>query len=303
MVRPSGDRQQLAQAVLEQRMREAVTQPVVDDPAVLAEADQPGQPEHLHRVGHLVLGHLEHQGEIAHAQLTGGEQRGQLPGVRHGQRAGPGGGHPRPADRMVMVAWRHRSTSVYPYNHTDVRACQDGLVDARSYDFNQGWLFGGRYRAGAAEPGYDDSGFTPVTLPHTVTALSWGDWDPASWQQVWIYRKHFGWPVGAGEADGAPGARSRVFVDFDGVLVSAAVLLNGRPAGRHQGGYLPWSAELTGSLSEGGNVLAVIVDARWLPVPPDGAAAGAAAVDFLQPGGIYRDVRLRVVPELFLSGV
>jgi len=176
-------------------------------------------------------------------------------------------------------------------------------VDARSYDFNQGWLFGGRYRAGAAEPGYDDSGFTPVTLPHTVTALSWGDWDPASWQQVWIYRKHFGWPGGAGEAGGAPGARSRVFVDFDGVLVSAAVLLNGRPAGRHQGGYLPWSAELTGSLAEGGNVLAVIVDARWLPVPPDGAAAGAAAVDFLQPGGIYRDVRLRVVPELFLSGV
>ena len=68
-------------------------------------------------------------------------------------------------------------------------------MDARSYDFNQGWLFGGRYRAGAAEPGYDDSGFTPVTLPHTVTALSWGDWDPASWQQVWIYRKHFGWPA------------------------------------------------------------------------------------------------------------
>jgi beta-galactosidase len=176
-------------------------------------------------------------------------------------------------------------------------------VDERSYDFNQGWLFGGRYRAGAAEPGYDDSGFTPVTLPHTVTALSWGGWDPASWQQVWIYRKHFGWPGGAGQPGGASGARSRVFVDFDGVLVSAAVLVNGRPAGRHQGGYLPWSAELTGSLAEGGNVLAVIVDARWLPVPPDGAAAGAAAVDFLQPGGIYRDVRLRVVPELFLSGV
>jgi len=173
-------------------------------------------------------------------------------------------------------------------------------VDADSYDFNQGWLFGGRYRAGTAEPGYDDSGFTPVTLPHTVTALSWGDWDPASWQQVWIYRKHFDWP---GSTDDAGSAARRVFADFDGVLVSADVRLNGRPVGRHRGGYLPWSAELTGSLAEGGNVLAVIVDARWLPVPPDGAAAGAAAVDFLQPGGIYRDVRLRVVPEVFLSGV
>ena len=170
-------------------------------------------------------------------------------------------------------------------------------MDARSYDFNQGWLFGGRYQAGAADPGYDDSGFTPVTLPHTVTGLSWGDWDPASWQQVWIYRKHFEWP-GRGRD-----ASSRVFTDFDGVLVSATVLLNGSPVGQHQGGYLPWSAELTGSLAEGGNLLAVIVDARWQPVPPDGAAAGAAAVDFLQPGGIYRDVRLRVVPEVFLAGV
>jgi beta-galactosidase len=167
-------------------------------------------------------------------------------------------------------------------------------VGAHSYDFNQGWLFGGRYQAGAADPGYDDSGFTPVTLPHTVTGLSWGDWDPASWQQVWIYRKHFQW---------AGGGRGRVFADFDGALVSATVLLNGSRVSQHQGGYLPWSAELTGSLAEGGNLLAVIVDARWLPVPPDGAAAGAAAVDFLQPGGIYRDVRLRVVPEVFLSGV
>jgi beta-galactosidase len=170
-------------------------------------------------------------------------------------------------------------------------------MDVRSYDFNQGWLFGGRHQAGVADPGYDDSGFTPVTLPHTVTGLSWGDWDPASWQQIWIYRKHFEWPGRGCDAS------SRVFVDFDGVLVSATVLLNGSPVGQHQGGYLPWSAELTGSLAEGGNVLAVIVDARWQPVPPDGAAAGAAAVDFLQPGGIYRDVRLRVVPAVFLAGV
>ena len=30
---------------------------------------------------------------------------------------------------------------------------------------------------------------------------------------------------------------------------------------------------------------------------------GAAAVDYLQPGGIYRDVTLRVVPEVFVSDV
>jgi beta-galactosidase len=163
-----------------------------------------------------------------------------------------------------------------------------------TYDFNQGWLFGGPYVAGSTDPGYDDRGFDRVTLPHTVTPLSWGSWDPASWEAVWIYRKHFGLPRGS---------RGRVFVDFDGVMVNAAVLINGTAVSTHQGGYLPWSTELTGHLAGEDNVLALVVDSRWLPVPPGGAPAGASAVDYLQPGGIYRDATLRVVPEVFLSDV
>jgi beta-galactosidase len=172
---------------------------------------------------------------------------------------------------------------------------QAALADeaARSYDFNQGWLFGGAYTDGSQDPGFDDAAFSEVTLPHTVTPLSWGDWDPATWQDVWIYRKHFIGPqVG----------RGRVFVDFAGVLTNATVVLNGITVSTHEGGYLPWSTELTGALA-GDNVLAVVVDSRWLNVPPGGSPRGAAAVDYLQPGGIYRDATLRVVPEVFLSDV
>jgi beta-galactosidase len=164
----------------------------------------------------------------------------------------------------------------------------------RTGPFNGGWLFGGRFVPGSELPGFDDSGFTQTTLPHTVTPLSWGDWDHASWEGVWIYRKHFTF---------RPAGRSRVFADFDGVLAGATVLLNGTSVVTHRGGYLPFSAELTGSLLAGENVLAVVVDARWLPVPPAGHAGGAASIDFLQPGGIYRDVALRVVPEVFLADV
>jgi beta-galactosidase len=166
-------------------------------------------------------------------------------------------------------------------------------VDARVYAVNQGWLFGGVYVPGAEEPGYDDTGFAQVTLPHTVTNLSWGNWDSRTWENVWIYRRHF-----PGE-----GLGGRVFVDFDGVMTDATVVINGTNLGTHQGGYLPWSTELTGHLNSAGNVLAVVVDSRWLPVPPGGAAGGAAAVDYLQPGGIYRDVTLRVVPDIFLADV
>ncbi len=164
-----------------------------------------------------------------------------------------------------------------------------------AFGFNTGWLFGGEYTAGSEAPGYDDSGFTPVTLPHTVTPLSWGQWDPTAWQKVWIYRKHFARPALR------PG--DRVFADFDGVMTSATVVLNGRVLTAHQGGYLPWSTELAGGVTGGRSVMALIVDSRWLPVPPDGASAGAGSVDYLQPGGIYRDVTLRVVPGVFLSDV
>jgi beta-galactosidase len=45
------------------------------------------------------------------------------------------------------------------------------------------------------------------------------------------------------------------------------------------------------------------VDGTWLQVPPSGNAGGAASVDYLQPAGIYRDVALRVVPDVFISDV
>jgi len=173
------------------------------------------------------------------------------------------------------------------------RTARLGGHGIRSLDFGQGWLFGGSYTSGAEQPGFDDSGFAQVTLPHTVTPLSWGNWDVSTWQSVWIYRKHFARPPG----------RGRVFADFDGVMTDATVVLNGTTVSTHQGGYLPWSAELTSALADGDNVLAVIVDATWMEVPPDGNPKGAVAVDYLQPGGIYRDVTLRVVPEVFLADV
>ena len=173
-----------------------------------------------------------------------------------------------------------------------VAAMLDDLVG--SYDFNQGWLFGGPYVKGAESPGHDDSGYARVTLPHTVTDLSWAGWDYRTWERTWIYRKHF---------DSAFTAGSRVLVTFDGVMTNATVVLNGRVVATHAGGYLPWTAELTGHLRPRGNVLAVIVDGRWLDVPPDALPGGPPTMDFLQPAGIYRDVRLEVVPDIYLQDV
>jgi len=162
---------------------------------------------------------------------------------------------------------------------------------------NSNWLFGGQYMAGSETSFYDDSGFAPVTVPHTVTPLSWRDWNDDAWQQMWIYRRHFtGGPLLSTRPPG-----NRIIVEFDGVMVNATVVINDQTVGTHQGGYLPFSAELTGHLTSGDNLLAVLVDANCLPVPPMSFGAGPNTIDFFQPGGIYRDVRLRVLPQIFLS--
>jgi beta-galactosidase len=158
---------------------------------------------------------------------------------------------------------------------------------------NDGWLFGGEYQPGTEAADFDDSDFAAVTVPHSVAALSWCDWDPVAWQRQWIYRRHFD---GSGIRHGY-----RVFVDFDGVMTGATVLCNNVAVGQHQGGYLPFSAELTSALTRRDNLLSVIVDSRCLPVPPIVPGAGPDSIDFMQPGGIYRDVRMRVEPPVFIS--
>ena len=162
--------------------------------------------------------------------------------------------------------------------------------------FGAGWLFGPA-AGDSSLPGFDDSGFEAVTLPHTVAPLSWQEWDPAAWERVWVYRKHFDAPPEV--------AGRRVFLDFGAAMTHSTVTLNGTEVGDYLGGYLPFSCEITGVLEPAGNVLAVRLDSGFnLNVPPDRPApAVSTSVDFWQPGGIYRDVRLRVVPEVFLADV
>jgi hypothetical protein len=137
--------------------------------------------------------------------------------------------------------------------------------------FGTGWRFGPA-PAGSDQPDFDDSGFAAVTLPHTVTPLSWQDWDPSAWERVWAYRNRFDAPRGT---DGM-----RVFLDFSAAMTRATVTLNGVQVADHLGRYLPFSAEISGPLRPRGNVLAVRLDSTFnLNVPPDrpaGPARGAA---------------------------
>jgi beta-galactosidase len=151
-----------------------------------------------------------------------------------------------------------------------------------------GWMFG---------PASGGSPPTPVTLPHTVTPLSWKNWKPASWERTWLYANTFDAPAGS--------SGMRVFLDFAGAMTHSTVTLNDATVADFLGGYLPFGGEVTRHLRPSGNQLSVLLDSRFnLNVPPDRPAPSVSKdVDFWQPGGIYRGVRLRIVPQVFIADV
>ena len=157
------------------------------------------------------------------------------------------------------------------------------------------WLFGGKLSDDATKRQFNDEGFSKITLPHCVAKLSWQDWDPAAWEDVWAYRRHFSLP--------SEFRNRRLFVQFDGVMTGASPAINGHALPEHLGGYLPFRYEISDWLTGGDNVLAVAVDSRWKNVPPEGAPAGPRSIDYLEPGGVFRSVSLCAVPQIFISDV
>jgi beta-galactosidase len=162
----------------------------------------------------------------------------------------------------------------------------------RVFPLNRRWLYSDKRIPGDTQPGFDDSRFARVTIPHTNRLLPWHSFDDKEYQFVSLYRRRFRLPGGL--------RGRRIFVDFGGVMTAATVTLNGQRLGEYRGGYTPFSFELTPHINwTGENVLAVEVDStERKDIPPFGHL-----VDYLTFGGIYRDVQLRVVPATFIENV
>ena len=132
-------------------------------------------------------------------------------------------------------------------------------------NWNAGWLFArqshgtgelgsfdrenrvaGRIEAAfrrAPEPAYDDSGWQPVTLPHTWNAHDVMDQKPGYWRGIGWYRKHFRIERKyAGQAH---------FCGVRGRRPGGRILAQWPPLGIHAGGYTGFEFDLTGGLRFG----------------------------------------------------
>ncbi len=153
---------------------------------------------------------------------------------------------------------------------------------------NTSWKFIRQDIPEAREAEFKDDAWAPVNLPHSFEMPYWRT-NLASAPTVGWYRRHL-----SIDKDSLAGGR-RVFIEFEGVFLVSDLYVNGRLAGTHKGGYTGFSYDITDSVKEGDNTIAVRVDATWNPkITP-------RAGEHIFAGGIYRDAYLVFTDPLHVA--
>ena len=152
----------------------------------------------------------------------------------------------------------------------------------RVVGFNGDWRFAKGDQSGAEKPGFDDSAWQAVRLPHDwaisgpFNASENGYAGKLPWKGEGWYRKTFTLdpvaPPPSGVNPSQPGAAGpRVYFDFDGVMAFPKVYVNGQLAGQWDYGYMSFRVDATDYVKFGEtNTIAVHADTRnhgtrWYP--------------------------------------
>lgn len=160
------------------------------------------------------------------------------------------------------------------------------------YPLNFGWKYSPEFKEEMTKKSFDDSKLLTVDIPHANKELPLNYFDEKSYQFKSLYRKHFS--LDGGKKDG-----KRYLLHFEGAAVYSRVYLNGKYIGEYKGAYNSFSFDITEGVREKNNVLAVELDSSEREeIPPFGNV-----VDYLVYGGIYREVWLEEVSEIYIEDV
>ncbi|MFL5562083.1 MAG: glycoside hydrolase family 2 TIM barrel-domain containing protein [Gemmatimonadaceae bacterium] len=130
-----------------------------------------------------------------------------------------------------------------------------------------------------------------VTLPHTWNAFDATDLIPE-------YRRSVGWYRRSLDVRQYP-AGARLFLYFEGANTVADVIVNGRRAGGHVGGYVGFEVEVTRFVKRDApnDIMVKVSNTDDLELIPSSRS------DFVIYGGLTRNVWLRVVPPVHVRHV
>ncbi|MCC8089728.1 MAG: DUF4982 domain-containing protein [Rikenellaceae bacterium] len=170
----------------------------------------------------------------------------------------------------------------------------------------RGWKFTREDNAGSHNPGFDDSAWETVEVPHdwaikgpfdlsidaqmvqviedgdTIPTMRTGRTGALPFLGTGWYRKSVDIP--------AELAGNRFYIEFDGAMSNAEVFVNGTSVGFHPYGYTSFGYDITDQINTGGdNIIAVRLEnkdesSRWYP-----------------GGGLYRNVRIVVTEPVHVS--
>ena len=121
-----------------------------------------------------------------------------------------------------------------------------------------------------------------VDLPHTWNGIDGQDGGNDYYRGTCYYAKR----MKREEFGDAP----IIYLEFEGANSSAAVYVNGREAGHHDGGYSTWRVNVTDLLKEENEIVVAVDNAPNERVYPQNA-------DFTFYGGLYRSVNVIGVPK------
>lgn len=128
---------------------------------------------------------------------------------------------------------------------------------------------------------------TTVNIPHCWNAEDTWDEKPGYYRGLCTYQRKL---ILNDALDG-----KNVYVRFEGADQETELIVNGKSAGKHVGGYTAFIFNVTDLVKQGSNDLLVKVTNKHNPdIPP-------LSADFTFYGGIYRDVELVITPKNQIS--
>ena len=162
------------------------------------------------------------------------------------------------------------------------------------WNFNAGWRFHLGDVSGAEARDFDDQSWEVVSTPHTVQLMPAEASGCRNYQGIAWYRKHFRLPKECAGRD--------VTLHFEAIMGRQTLYVNGQKVKEHEGGYLPFSFDITNYLAEGENELAVFVrDELDIKYPYGKQTKNPQGMWYTQVSGIWQSVWLEPVQKAHVA--
>jgi hypothetical protein len=206
---------------------------------------------------------------------------------------------------MKTIAFLFTSLFFFTVSFAQKKPEQSQISQRIEKIINSQWTFnyfpGSGAGTGYEAPGFDDSRWPAISLPHTWNTFeTTGEFHPylknpsgpdnPYWLTGWgWYRKHFSVKSEYSE--------NKVFLEFEGVKEYCKVWINGKYIGDHKGGYGSFDFDITSFIkSDRDNLIAIAVNNQQKgddSMRPKGGNAELC-------GGITGDVRIVLKDKLFI---